>query len=63
VSRELEDPGIWNTPEKAQELGRERARLEETVGTLDRLDSGITDAGELLTLAVEEDDAATIKGV
>ena len=37
MSRELEDPGIWNTPEKAQELGRERARLEDTVGTLDRL--------------------------
>jgi peptide chain release factor 2 len=63
VSRELEDPGIWNTPEKAQELGRERARLEETVGTLDRLASGISDAGELLTLAAEENDAATMQGV
>jgi peptide chain release factor 2 len=63
VSRELEDPGIWNTPEKAQELGRERARLEETVGTLDRLASGINDAGELLVLAAEENDAATIQGV
>jgi peptide chain release factor 2 len=63
VSRELEDPGIWNTPEKAQELGRERARLEDTVGTLDRLTSGLSDAGELLTLAVEENDAATIQGV
>jgi peptide chain release factor 2 len=63
VSRELEDPGIWNTPEKAQELGRERARLEETVGTLERLACGITDAGELLALAVEENDTATIQGV
>ena len=63
MSRELEDPGIWNTPDKAQELGRERARLEETVGTLDRLASGISDAGELLELAAEENDAATIQGV
>ena len=63
MSRELEDPGIWNTPEKAQELGRERARLEDTVGTLDRLSSGLSDAGELLALAVEENDAATIQGV
>jgi peptide chain release factor 2 len=63
VSRELEDPGIWNTPEKAQELGRERARLEDTVGTLDRLTAGLSDADELLALAVEENDAATIQGV
>ena len=26
VSRELEDPGIWNTPDKAQELGRDSKR-------------------------------------
>ncbi len=63
MSRELEDPGIWNTPEKAQELGRERARLEDTVGTLDRLSTGITDAGELLELAIDENDTATIQGV
>ena len=25
VLRELEDPTVWNDPEKAQELGRERA--------------------------------------
>ncbi len=63
MSRELQDPGIWNTPDKAQELGRERARLEEVVGTLDRLVAGVADAAELLALAVEEDDAATLQGV
>jgi peptide chain release factor 2 len=63
VSRELEDPGIWNTPDRAQELGRERARLEETVSTLERLTAGVTDAGELLALAIEENDAATVQGV
>ena len=25
VSRELEDPAVWSEPERAQELGRERA--------------------------------------
>lgn len=56
VSRELEDPGIWNTPDKAQELGRERARLEGVVGTLDRIRSGLHDAREILELAVADDD-------
>jgi peptide chain release factor 2 len=63
VSRELEDPGIWSTPDKAQELGRERAKLEALVGSLDRVKSGIADASELLDLAIAEDDAATVQGV
>ena len=56
VSRELEDPNIWNTPDKAQELGKERARLEAVVGTLDRIRGGLHDAREILELAVADDD-------
>jgi peptide chain release factor 2 len=56
VARELEQPGIWDVPERAQELGKERARLEEVVGGLDRLSSGLRDAAELLDLAAEEAD-------
>jgi peptide chain release factor 2 len=63
VTRELEDPGIWNTPERAQELGRERAQLDTLIGTLDRLNAGLSDASQLLDLAVEEDDAETVQGV
>ncbi len=63
VTRELEDPAIWNTPDKAQELGRERARLEQVVATLDRVTGGLKDAGELLNLAVEENDESTAQSV
>ena len=63
VRRELEDPNIWNNPERAQELGRERARLEEEVETVDSLESGLTDAAELLELAKEEGDAETVSAV
>jgi peptide chain release factor 2 len=56
VNRELEDPGIWNTPDKAQELGRERARLDGIVATLDRITNGLTEGRELLDMAVEDDD-------
>src|SRR5215510_8649862 len=63
VSRELEDPKIWDTPERAQELGRERARLDEIVGTLDRVANGLNDARELLAMAIEEDDESTAQGV
>ena len=63
VSRELEDPGIWSTPEKAQDLGRERSRLETIVGTLDKVRNGLTEARELLDMAVEENDEGTVAGV
>jgi peptide chain release factor 2 len=63
VSRELEDPGIWSTPEKAQELGRERAKLEQIVSTLDRIRAGLNDATELLQMAVEESDESTAREV
>jgi peptide chain release factor 2 len=52
----LEQPGIWDKPERAQELGKERAKLEATVGSLDRLKRGLSDAGELLELVAEEND-------
>jgi peptide chain release factor 2 len=63
VSGELEDPAIWNTPDKAQELGRERARLEQVVTMLDRIRAALNDARELLEMAVEEDDESTAQGV
>lgn len=61
--RELEDPTLWNDPEKAQAIGRERAELEGVVLTLDNLSRGVVDAKELLDLAVEEDDEATLLDV
>ncbi|MDI1300389.1 MAG: peptide chain release factor 2 [bacterium] len=63
VMRELEDPTLWNDPEKAQAIGRERAELEGVVVTLDNLSRGVVDARELLDLAVEEDDEATLADV
>jgi len=60
VIRELEVPDVWNNPERAQELGRERARLEEVVLTLNRLFQGVRDARELLEVAAEEGDQETL---
>jgi peptide chain release factor 2 len=60
VQRELEQPDIWNEPEHAQALGQERVQLEKIVGSLDRLTSGLADSGELLELAEQEDDEATV---
>lgn len=63
VNRELEDPNIWNDPERAQELGRERVALDQTVTTLKKLRSGVSDLAELLEMAVEENDEASVDEV
>jgi peptide chain release factor 2 len=63
VTRELEQPDVWNEPERAQKLGQERARLEAIVHTIQKLDNGLTDARELLDMAVEEDDDDSINAV
>ncbi|HQW80964.1 MAG: peptide chain release factor 2 [Rhodanobacteraceae bacterium] len=59
VSRELELPSIWENPARAQELGRERALLEKIVGEISSLTNSLTEAGELLDLAIAENDNDT----
>ncbi len=63
VSRELEQPEIWNEPEKAQALGKERSALELVVETIDNMDAGLADTRDLLDLAAEEDDEETVAEV
>jgi peptide chain release factor 2 len=63
VLRELEDPNIWNNPETAQSLGKERASLEAVVNTLEQLAEGLADARDLLQMAVEEGDEETVDAV
>jgi peptide chain release factor 2 len=63
VSRELEQPDVWNDPERAQALGKERAALEQIVGTLSKLESGLGDAADLLELAKEEGDDEAMAAV
>jgi peptide chain release factor 2 len=60
VRRELEDPDVWAKPDKAQELGRERARLEGVVDVLDRIDVGLKDSHELFDIAAAEHDEAAL---
>jgi peptide chain release factor 2 len=63
VLRELENPKIWDTPELAQALGKERGQLEVIVNTITELERGLTDAEELLLMAIEEDDEETVDTV
>ena len=59
VERELEVPSVWEDPERAQALGKERSDLELIVRTIDNLTSGLEDAEGLLEIADEEEDEGT----
>ncbi|MFT2112377.1 peptide chain release factor 2 [Marinomonas sp. 2405UD68-3] len=63
VTRELEDPDVWNDPDYAQKLGKERAALEAVVDVLDAMQAGVVDAKDLLDMAVEEDDEDSVEAV
>ncbi|MEX1993348.1 MAG: peptide chain release factor 2 [Steroidobacteraceae bacterium] len=58
LNHELGDPAIWSTPDKAQALGRERARLEATITELDEIRAGLADSSELLAMVEAEQDEA-----
>ena len=60
VESELEQPNVWDDAARAQELGRERVTLHNTVDTVRKLESGLADAEGLLEIAVDEGDADTV---
>ncbi len=61
--RELEDPAVWNEPERAQKLGKERVALETVVDLLSGLSNGLDDCAELVEMAQEEQDDDTLNSV
>ena len=60
VELELADASIWDNPEYAQKLGKERSGLEIVVATIDQLDSGLVDVADIIELAAEEQDEALL---
>jgi peptide chain release factor 2 len=63
VARELEDPKIWDNPERAQALGKEKKALDDVVVALVDLGRRIDDGDELFALARADADDATMLAV
>jgi len=63
VTRELENPDVWNDPDHAQKLGKERSDLDRSVSAQREVFDGVSDAGELLEMALAEDDEETLASV
>lgn len=63
LERLVEDSSIWNDPARAQDIGREKKSLETIVYTFLSTDIRLRDAQELLEIAQEEEDEATILSI
>ncbi|PXF29168.1 peptide chain release factor 2 [Pokkaliibacter plantistimulans] len=54
---------MWNNPEVAQNLGKERVALDQIVTTLESMEQGLQDARELLEMAAAEEDEDAVADV
>ncbi len=63
VERELEAPDVWDDPDRAQELGKQRAALALIVETIDEVGGSLDDATELVEMAAAENDEETFNSV
>lgn len=64
LNARVEDPRLWNDPKRAQEVMRERRRLDEAISATRALERELSDTAELIELAeTEGDDALVDDGV
>ncbi|QPT40076.1 peptide chain release factor 2 [Oligella ureolytica] len=56
VNLELENPDLWNNPEQAQAISKEKKSLDDVVLVLDKLKNDLHDSQELLELIIDEND-------
>jgi peptide chain release factor 2 len=64
LNARVEDQALWNDPKKAQEVMRERRRLDEAISATRAIERELSDTAELIEMAeAEGDDAMALDGV
>src|SRR5687767_15725814 len=60
LNAKVEDPTLWNDPKAAQEVMRERRRLEEAIAATRKMQTELTDTVELIEMAEAEGDTSLV---
>ena len=60
LNARVEDPSLWNDPKAAQEVMRERRRLDEAIGATLAIEQEMADTIELAEMAEAEGDEALV---
>jgi peptide chain release factor 2 len=64
LNARVEDPTLWDNPKQAEEVMRERRRLEAAIGTVNEITREMADAVEFVELGeMEGDDAVVAEGL
>ncbi len=63
VNVALENPSVWNEPQRAQELGREKKTLAGVVETIDHLNSNLADNTELYVMSKDDADFESLVAI
>lgn len=57
ANREMEEPGFWDDPEKAQKAMKIKKSMEDAISGYERLEKSLADTEELIQLAEMEEEA------
>jgi len=60
LNAKVEDPALWNDPKQAQEVMRERRRLDEAINATRTLERELSDTAELIEMAESEGDDSMV---
>ena len=60
LNAKVEDPSLWNDPKAAQDVMRERRRLDEAIGATRAIQTEMADTVELMEMAEAEGDTALV---
>ncbi len=60
LNAKVEDPTLWDDPKGAQDVMRERRRLEEAIGATTRIETEVKDTVELIEMAEMEGDSGMV---
>jgi peptide chain release factor 2 len=60
LNAKVEDPQLWDNPKAAQDVMRERRRLDEAIGATRAIERELADTTELMELAESEGDTALV---
>ncbi|MBA2057750.1 peptide chain release factor 2 [Psychrobacter cryohalolentis] len=63
VNLELENPELWNDPERATKINKEKSHLDGVIDVVVSLESTLEDASAMLELAVEAEDESLLADV
>ncbi|MDA5133254.1 MULTISPECIES: peptide chain release factor 2 [Psychrobacter] len=63
VNLELENPELWNDPERATKINKEKSQLDGVIDVVVSLETTLEDASAMLELAVEAEDESLLADV